>query len=405
MLLNAVEQFGGINWITLGIGLGGILIIIGIKKVNRAIPGPLLAVLFGILAVWGMGLQDQGVQIVGTVPEGLPSLVVPSFSLEDFNALLPIALTIALVSFMESIAVAKAIQAKHKDYKVSPNQELIGLGAANIVGSLFQSYPTTGGFSRTAVNDQAGAKTGLAAVISAVLIALTLLFLTPLFYYLPKAILASVIMVAVFGLIDFKEAKHLWQTDRVDFFMLLATFLGTLSLGIEQGILIGVTLSLGVVIFRTTMPHFAILGKIPNEPLYKNINRFDNLEQREDILIMRFDARLYFANVSFFKDTIEEAIEARRDKLKLFILDANSINSADSSGIHALDEILEYCQSLGIEFYMTSVKGPLRDTLQRAHFDQKVGHEHFFMHIQTAVDHYDKKDPQRYGKYVLQTNG
>lgn len=404
ILLNAVEQFGGINWITFGIGAVGIVIIVGIKKVNRAIPGPLLAVLFGILAVWGMGLSEQGVKIVGTVPEGLPSFGVPSFSVEDFNALLPIALTIALVSFMESIAVAKAIQAKHKDYKVSPNQELIGLGAANIVGSLFQSYPTTGGFSRTAVNDQAGAKTGLAAVISAVLIALTLLFLTPLFYYLPKAILASVIMVAVFGLIDFKEAKHLWQTDRVDFFMLLATFLGTLSLGIEQGILIGVTLSLGVVIFRTTLPHFAVLGKIPGEPLYKNINRFDNLERRDDILIMRFDARLYFANVNFFKETIEEEIDKRKDELKLFILDANSINSVDSSGIHALDEILEYCQSLGIEFYMTSVKGPLRDTLQRAHFDEKIGEENFFMHIQTAVDHFDEKDPQRYGKYVLQTN-
>ncbi|MEQ8707226.1 MAG: solute carrier family 26 protein [Phaeodactylibacter sp.] len=404
ILLNAIEQFGAVNWFTFGVGIGGIFLIKGVKKINKAIPGPLLAVLFGIVVVYGLGLVDQGVKIVGTVPEGLPSFVIPTFSGEDFSALLPIALTIALVSFMESIAVAKAIQAKHKNYKISSNQELIGLGAANIVGSFFQSYPTTGGFSRTAVNDQAGAKTGLAAIISAVLIALTLLFLTPLFYYLPKAILASVIMVAVFGLIDIKEAKHLWQTDRADFWMLVATFAGTLSLGIEQGILIGVALSLGVVIFRTTLPHFAVLGRIPGEDHYKNITRFDNLEQRDDVLVMRFDARLYFANVNFFKETIETEIERRKDKLKLFILDANSINSVDSSGVHALEEINTYLQSLDIDFYMTSVKGPLRDTLQKAHFDEKLGKEKFFMHIQTAMDNYDQKNPQRYKDYVLQTN-
>lgn len=404
ILMNAIAQFGEVNWFTLGVGIGGILLIKGVKKINKAIPGPLLAVFFGIAVVYSLGLVEQGVKIVGTVPEGLPSFVIPKFSAEDFSALMPIALTIALVSFMESIAVAKAIQAKHKNYKVSPNQELIGLGAANIFGSLFQSYPTTGGFSRTAVNDQAGAKTGLAAIISAALIALTLLFLTPLFYYLPKAILASVIMVAVFGLIDLKEAKHLWQTDRADFWMLVATFVGTLSLGIEQGILIGVALSLGVVIFRTTLPHFAVLGRIPGEDHYKNINRFDNLIQRDDILIMRFDARLYFANVNYFKETIEAEIDQRKDSLRLFLLDANSINSVDSSGVHALEEILDYLNALNIEFYMTSVKGPLRDILQKAHFDEKLGKDKFFMHIQTAVDKFDQKDPQRYKDYVLQTN-
>ena len=335
---------------------------------------------------------------------GLPSFVMPQLSADIFNELLPIALTIALVSFMESIAVAKAIQAKHKDYKISANQELIALGTANIGGSFFQSYPVTGGFSRTAVNDQAGAKTGMAAIISAVLIGLTLLFLTPLFYYLPKAILASVIMVAVFGLIDFKEAKHLWHTDRADFWMLMATFIGTLALGIEQGILIGVTLSLGMLIFKTTMPHFAVLGKIPGESHYKNISRFNNLEQREDVLIMRFDARLYFANVNFFKEKIEKEIESRKGQLKLFILDANSINGIDSSGVHALDEIMDYCNSQGITFYMTSVKGPLRDGLQKAHFADNLGEGHFFMRIQNAIDTFDNKSTELYKEYVLQTN-
>jgi SulP family sulfate permease len=316
IILQAIERFGETNWVTFAIGIVGIGLIILVKKVNKAIPGPLLAVVFGILAVWGLGLTDQGVKIVGEVPRGLPSFGLPSFSWEDVQALVPIALTISLVSFMESIAVAKAIQAKHKNYKVSANQELIALGAANIGGAFFQSYPTTGGFSRTAVNDQAGAKTGLASIISAALIILTLLFLTPLFYYLPSAILASVIMVAVFGLIDYKEVIYLWKTNRVDFAMLIVTFVATLGLGIEQGIGVGVILSLAMVIFRTTRPHFAILGKVPNTTLYRNIERFEGLEVRDDLLILRFDAQLYFANTNFFQDVLLDEVIKRKDKLK-----------------------------------------------------------------------------------------
>ncbi|MCB9266333.1 MAG: solute carrier family 26 protein [Lewinellaceae bacterium] len=404
ILIGAVERFGEINWATFLIGLGGIALIMGIKRINRAIPGPLLAVIFGILAVWGLGLTGQGVKIVGEVPKGLPSFGIPSLNMESFSALLPAALAIALVSFMESIAVAKAIQAKHKNYKVDANQELIGLGLANIGGSFFQSYPVTGGFSRTAVNDQAGARTGLAAIISAVLIALTLLFLTGLFYYLPNAILASVIMVAVFGLIDIKEAVHLWHADRSDFWMLIVTFIGTLALGIEQGILIGVVLSIAIIIFRTTMPHFAVLGKIPGKPHYKNITRFDDLEVRDDILIMRFDARLYFANVNYFKEKMEEEIARKGKKLKLLILDANSINGLDSSGMHALEEIIDFCHAQGIEFDLASVKGPVRDILVRGGLIDKIGEDNFFMRVQHAVDSFDEKGKERYEKYVLQTN-
>jgi len=404
ILIEAVSRIGEINLAAFSIGILGIGLIMGARRINKAIPGPLLAVVFGILAVWGLGLTELGVTIVGEVPGGLPSLGIPELSAGSFSALLPTALAIALVSFMESIAVAKAIQAKHKNYKVDANQELIGLGIANIGGSFFQSYPTTGGFSRTAVNDQAGAKTGLASIISALLIALTLLFFTPLFYYLPNAILASVIMVAVFGLIDFKEAVHLWHADRSDFWMLAATFAGTLALGIEQGILIGVVLSIAIILFRTTMPHFAVLGKIPGKPYYKNITRFDDLEARSDILIMRFDARLYFANVNYFKERIEEEIAQKGDKLKLFILDANSINGMDSSGMHALEEIAGYCRDLGLEFNVASVKGPVRDILVKGGLLEKIGEENFFMRVQHAVDTFDEKDKQRYGKYVLQTN-
>ena len=401
---NAFSNVDAINYQTLTIGLVAIGLILLVKKVKLPIPGPLLAVVFGILAVWGLGWHEEGVKIVREVPKGLPAFGIPSLNMENVRALLPIALTISFIGFMESIAVAKAIQAKHKNYQVLPNQELIALGMANIGGSFFQAFPTTGGFSRTAVNDQTGAKTGMASVFSAVLIALTLLFLTPLFYYLPKAILASVIMVAVFGLIDFKEAKHLWHTDRGDFLMMLATFLGTLSLGIEEGILIGVVLSLGLIIFRTTQPHTAVLGKIPGKPHYKNVDRFDHLEVREDILIFRFDARLYFANVSFFKEKVEAEILKKGKALKLFLLDADSMNGVDSSGVHAIEDIIEFCQDRNIQFQFVGVKGPIRDIFHRAGIVEEIGDDNVFFRIQHAVDFYDKKTNKRYHEYALQTN-
>jgi SulP family sulfate permease len=408
IVLNAIEQVGSINWATFAIGIGGIALIIGSKKISKAIPAQLVAVVVGILVVWGLGLTGQGVKIVGDVPSGLPSVSTPSFELGQLQSLLPIALTIALVSFMESIAVAKAIQAKHKNYKVIPNQELIALGIANIGGSFFQSYPTTGGFSRTAVNDQAGAKTGMASIISAVLIILTLLFLTSLFYYLPKAILASVIMVAVFGLIDYKEAIHLWKSNRTDFFMLIVTFIATLSLGIEQGIAVGVILSLVMVIYRTTRPHIAVLGKVPGSTYYRNLERFTEVEDRDDLLIIRFDAQLYFANTNFFKDTLEELSAKKGEALKYIIINAESINNLDSSAAHAVEEVVEDYKRLGITILFTGVKGPVRDAMSRAHLTEKIGEQNFFLSIQDAVDYIDQAltdDIKTERKpYALQTN-
>ncbi len=297
---NAFMQSDKIHIPTLVLGLSGIILILGLKKIKKSIPGSLFAVIFGIIAVSLFNLDSSGVAIVREVPEGFPSPSIPAYSIMSMKELLPIALTISLVGFMESIAVAKAIQSKHKNYEVDSNQELIGLGLANIGGAFFQSFPVTGGFSRTAVNDQAGARTGLASIISASLIILTLLFLTPLFYYLPKAILASVIMVAVVGLIDIKEAKHLWKTDRRDFTMMTVAFIATLTLGIEQGIALGVILSLAFIIYKSAYPHIAQLGMIKGTGEYMNIARFQDAIQREDVLIVRYDAQLFFANTAFF---------------------------------------------------------------------------------------------------------
>ena len=408
VLYNAVLNISAINMITFLIGLGGIGLMLWLKQINKkyklSIPGPLAIVVIASLLVIGFGLVTQGVAIVGEVPKGLPTPGLPGFDWKTIEQLLPTAITIGLIGYMESIAVAKAIQAKHKTYKVSANQELIALGIANIGGAFFQGFPVNGGFSRSAVNDQAGAKTPMAGIISAVLILLTLLFLTPLFYYLPNAVLASVVMVAVFGMIDFKEVRHLWKTDRRDFWMLIITFLATLSIGVVEGIVIGVILSLGLLIYRSTQPHVAILGRVPGTDYYRNLKRFEELDHRPDLLIVRFDAELYFANTEFFSDTLDQLIAEKAKTLKCFIFDAESINGIDSTAMHAIEDLLQKLQKLNIPWLWCDVKGPVRDRLEKAGLTAKIGPENFFISIQDAVDCFDHNQEVPHQKYTLQNN-
>jgi SulP family sulfate permease len=214
-------------------------------------------------------------------------------------------------------------------------------------------------------------------------------------------------MVAVYGLIDYKEAQHLWHSNRSDFSMWMVTFIATLFIGIEQGIALGVILSLALMIFRTTRPHIAVLGRVPGSDFYRNVERFNNLEQRPDILIMRFDAQLYFANVNYFRDAIDELVSKKGEQLRAVVINAESINNLDSSGVHALEEIIDQYRDLGIQMYFVSVKGPVRDAMAKAHLIEKIGEHHFFMSNQQAVDAFDQqektgKDP--YAGYVLQTN-
>lgn len=405
IVYHAIRNIGNINIPTFLLGVTGIAVIMYLKKWKKTFPAQLIAVVIGILTVWLLGLYDKGVRIIGDVPDGLPSFAVPVIDIDTMKSLLPIALAISLVSFMESIAVAKAMVQRHRDYKLDSNQELIGLGAANIGGAFFQSFPVTGGFSRTAVNDQAGAKTGLTSIISASLIGITLLFLTPLFTYLPNAILAAVILVAVFGLIDIKEMRFLWNTKREDFAMLAITFLATLFIGIEEGIATGVVISLVMVVYRSTKPHVAVLGKLPGTNTYRNIKRFPQAEERDDVLIIRFDSQLYFANVEYFKETLRKLEEEKDAPLKLVIIDAASITSIDASGIHALKEIIDVYKKHGITLYLTGVIGPVRDALSRAGIIQYLGEEHFFLDVSEAMEcGIDRKKRKPLKDYTLQTN-
>lgn len=384
-LIYTFSNLGDINTPTLLIGSGAIILLIVLKKISKKIPGPLVVVLLGTGAVYLFDLFNIGVGIVGEVPGGLPEFGVPSLSIESMQSLLPIALTISFIGFMESIAVAKAIEAKHKSYEVKANNELMGLGLANIAGSFFRAFPVTGGFSRTAVNDQSGANTGLSSVISAVLIILTLLFLTSLFYFLPKAILAAIIIVAVAGLVDVKEARHLWKTDRRDLILFLVTAVGTLVLGIEEGIIMGVLLSLVMVIFQVSYPHAAVLGNVPGTEMYRNISRFPEVTTFDGIIILRFDAQLYFANSSYFREFVNRSLK-EVENIKAVILDSRAINRIDSTGIQVIKDLIEDLENLDIEFHFAQVKGPVRDILSKNDIDKNLGQDRLHMDVHSAVE-------------------
>ncbi|MEX2512427.1 MAG: solute carrier family 26 protein [Cyclobacteriaceae bacterium] len=408
MIIALYQNIGGVHWITLGIGILGIIIIKYGKNIHPFLPAPLLAVVVGILLVWGLDLTDHGVKIVGAVPSGLPGFSLPSFDLEGWVTLFPIALTISLVGFAESFAVAKTIQAKHKNYRLSANQELIALGIANFGAAFFKGYPITGGFSRTAVNNQAGAKTPMASVFSALLIVLTLLFFTGLFYYLPSTILAAVVLVAVAGLIDIKEPINLWKKDKTDFSMLLATFLVTLTLGIETGIITGMVLSLLVVIYRASRPHMAQLGRVPGTNIFRNIRRFKDLEIMDHLMIVRIDGPIYFANVEYIRDKMGKWLDERRDKTKMIIFNMESVTSIDSTGAHELYEWIINWRKNEIDVCITGTKGPVRDVLSRWNLIECIGADHVFMDDHTATTFFeqsmDAKSMEKHTSYAIQNN-
>ncbi|WP_041601243.1 SulP family inorganic anion transporter [Halobacillus halophilus] len=385
IMSDAVTRISEINWTTFAIGIGSILLLVIFKKKAPQFPAPLVVVVASTLLVYFFKLEERGVSIIKDVPDGLPALSVPAFNMDSVMALLPIALTISFVGFMESIAVAKAIASKEK-YKVDSNQELTGLGAANIVGSFFSASPVTGGFSRTAVNYQAGAKSGLASIITAVLIMITLLFFTGLFYYLPNAVLAAIIMVAVFGLINVKEAKHLFRIKKSDGWILVLTFVATLVTGIESGILIGAGAALLLFIWNSAYPHTAVLGYVQEEGVYRNVKRYPEALEHTDTLIFRMDASLYFANFAFMEEKIRNILGDRPEVTKV-ILDFSGVNRMDGVAVDELEKLIDEYDEAGVHIHLAQVKGPVRDLLERASWEEKYGERITHPQVKEAVSY------------------
>ena len=380
-----------INLHSLIIGIVSIILLILIKGWSSKIPSALVIVVIGICWVTFTHQIQPSVAIVGNIPDGLPNFSFPPLKWEIIKELIPISLTIALVAFMEAISISKSIQEKHKTYEINPNQELLALGASNMIGSFFQSYPTTGGFSRTAVNNEAGAKTGVAALISALIVAIILTFFTDWFYYLPKSVLGAIIIVAVIKLINYKYAIRLYKIRKDEFLVLLITFIATLFIGITEGILFGIIFSFLLLIYRTSKPHYAFLGRIGSTNYFKNIKRFpDEVVLRDDLIILRFDAQLFFGNIHFFKKLVFDSLNKNPKKVKGFIINARSMNYIDSTAIEQLIDIIEKIQEKGIRVMLVGATGPTRDSVIKSKLINVVKKGNLFITSGDATDSFDK---------------
>lgn len=361
-----VRRIDGTNGTTLALGVGSIALLVAMKKFAPRIPGALVLVIVSILAVELFDLTDRGVKTVGDIPSSLPAFGLPDLDTGTMGSLIGTAFVITLVGFMESIAVAKVYARRHR-YEVDANQELIGLGAANVASGFFGGYPVTGGFSRTAVNDTAGARTPFASIITAVLILLTVLFLTPLFSSLPNAALGAIIIVAVVNLIDIKEMRHIAHVKQSDLIGLSVAFVATLVLGIEIGILVAVVASMLVVFARMSKPHSAVLGQIPGTTSYRNVERFPEATTTDGIRVVRIDAALSFVNAQHVKKlllTEADAIEASPHRA--LVVDCSGINDIDATGVETLSEILVELDERRVDVHLCDVKGPVRDVLRRS---------------------------------------
>jgi sulfate permease, SulP family len=383
ILAALVARLGAVDLLTLGVGVVAIVLLVAFKRWRPTFPGALAVVAVFTAAASFLGLEGAGLRVVGEVPGGLPLPAVPTLDLSAVAALLPVALAIALVGFMESIAVAKVYAARHR-YPVDPNQELLALGAANVVGAFFRAFPVTGGFSRTAVNDQAGARTTVATLISAAIIGLTLLFLTGLFRTLPNAVLAAIVLTAVASLVQWREAVHLWQVDRKDFAIMMATFAATLGIGIEQGILVGVVVSLGALVYETSRPHAAVLGRLPGTDTFRNRLRHPEAEAPEGVTVYRLDAALCFANAEFLGDQVRGLVAAEPAPRAL-VFDFHAVNGMDSTALHQLDALVLELRGRGVEVFFAGVKGPVMDRFRRAHLVSRIGADHFHYEVNQAV--------------------
>jgi sulfate permease, SulP family len=357
------EEIGSTHTATLAIGLAaGAALIVG-RRLARRFPTPLVVVA-GATTLVGLARLDQdGVAVLGEVPSGLPTPAMPELSGSLLGTLLPVALTIAVVAYAEGVSVAKAIARKTREH-IDPNQELVATGAANAASGLFGGFPIAGGFSRTAVNHQAGARTPLASLVTAVVLAVAVLWLTPLFTYLPRAVLAAVVIVAVLGLVDVRDAIETWRARRIDGATLAVTFLATLLIGIEAGLAIGVAFSLVAFVYRSATPHTAELGRVEGSVELRNVSRYPT-RRAPDVAVLRMDGPLFFAATKRLQDRVADLV-ASRPELRAVVLDASAITDIDASGAHALHELADDLRIAGVELHLAMVRGPVRDVLERA---------------------------------------
>lgn len=370
---------------TVGIATLALLSMVLLRRFTPKLPGVLFVMTATILLAWWFDFEKNGGKVVGSIPQGLPSFEVPQLSFAVLTQLLSVAFTIALIGFTEAISVAKAMAGSTRQ-RLDADQELIGQGLGNITASFFQGYAVSGSFSRTAVNFDSGAKTGFSSIVTALIMAAALLFLTPLLYHLPQPTLAAVIILAVGGLIRIKPLKSIWRTQQHDAIVALVTFLLTLLYAphLEKGILAGVMLSLGLYVYRTMRPHISILAR-HKDGAFRDAARYI-LQQCPRIVIIRFEGPLFFANTSYFESRVLERVAAM-PQLRFIIIDAVAINEIDATGEEMLHSLSRTLVSQSIEFLFVRVQAEVMDVLRRCGFANPDWEDHFLTTRNEALDY------------------
>ncbi|MEP3436802.1 MAG: sulfate permease [Hoeflea sp.] len=400
LLSSLFEHLGEINWITFALGVSAtaflfwvrkglmpLLLSTGMKPKLAGVlakAGPVAAVFATTFAAWAFGLSENyGVKVVGDVPQGLPPLTMPSFSLDLWGTLIGSAVLISIIGFVESVSVAQTLAAR-KRQRIVPDQELIGLGAANVGAAFTGGFPVTGGFSRSVVNFDAGAQTPAAGAYTAVGLLLAAMLLTPLIYHLPKATLAATIIVAVLSLVDFSILKKTWTYSRADFAAVTATIVLTLVFGVEVGVTVGVALSILIHLYKSSRPHMAVVGRVPGTEHFRNVKRH-KVEIDDTVLTVRVDESLYFANARYLEDSIYDMVAARPN-LKHMVLMCPAVNEIDMSALESLEAINERLKVLGVTFNLSEVKGPVMDRLRRSDFLHHLSGKVFLSQHQAIVE-------------------
>ncbi|MES9824693.1 MAG: solute carrier family 26 protein [Candidatus Thiodiazotropha endolucinida] len=370
---------------TLGMAILAFAIMWGIRRYAPHFPGVLIAVVVTTLIAWLAGFNEAGGRVVGDIPKGLPALSLPAFDVKTVWQLIPAAITISLIGFMEAISIAKAMAARTRQ-RLNANQELIGQGLSNVVASVFSGYPVSGSFSRSAVNINAGAITGFSSIVTGLVVMITLIFLTPLLYHLPQATLAAVIIMAVINLIKIDPIIHAWKAQPHDAIVAVITFVLTLVFAphLDKGIIIGVLLSLGLFLWRTMRPRFAQLSRYKDGTM-RDI-RVRHLPTSPVISVVRFDGSLYFASAGYFETKILGVVAANPE-LKYIILDGEAINQIDATGEEVLHHLWERLQAQGIHLVIARMKKQFMDTIRRTGLKEKMGDDTFYSRIGLALNY------------------
>ncbi len=387
-ILGALVGGGGeLHVRTAILGGASVAILVALRIWAPRVPRALVVVVLGIGATGLLGLEALGVSVTGDVPRGLPTPGVPELALSDVRALLPTAVTLALIQLMSAISIGRTLSSKHR-YTVRPNRELLGLGSANLVGSFFRSVPVSASFSRSAVAEDAGARTPLANVFAAGLVVVTLLFLTPLFASLPDATLAAIIIVGVLGLVHPREFLALAATHRRDAGLALLTAAATLTLGIREGVIVGIVASTLVVLYRLSRPNVAELGLIPGTHFFRDRERFEEAQTIREVLVLRVDAAFSFFNAAWFRDHLLDRSddgEPSGPDIHAVVIEARGINDLDTTALDALHELVGTLHARGIQFHLAGLKGRVRDVLTHSPVAAELTEDRFHLSSHHAV--------------------